>query len=88
MSMARCILLPLFWPFIDSLHRIALFLPLPRSEEKEDTGEKVLYVCLEKEIDIEMLEQSGMSMDWVGVLEGEEVVKTYYPEKDKVYQTE
>lgn len=53
-------------------------------EEMEDTGEKVLYLCLEKVADMEALAANSMPQDWVGVLEGEEPLNVYYPDKDKV----
>ncbi|CAM9248803.1 unnamed protein product, partial [Ectocarpus sp. 4 AP-2014] len=52
-------------------------------EEMEDTGEKVLYLCLEKVADMEALAANSMPQDWVGVLEGEEPLNVYYPDKDK-----
>lgn len=54
------------------------------SEEMEDTGEKVLYLCLEKAVDMEALAENTMPGDWEGVLEGEEPLNLYYPDKDKV----
>lgn len=50
----------------------------------DDTGEKVLYLCLEKAVDMDALAENSMPGDWVGVLEGEEALNVYYPEKDKV----
>lgn len=50
----------------------------------EDTGEKVLYLCLEKAVDMEALAENSMPGDWEGVLEGEEPLNLYYPDKDKV----
>lgn len=50
----------------------------------DDTGEKVLYLCLEKAVDMEALAENTMPADWEGVLEGEEPLNLYYPDKDKV----
>ena len=50
----------------------------------DDTGEKVLYLCLEKAVDMEALAENTMPSDWEGVLEGEEPLNLYYPDKDKV----
>lgn len=53
----------------------------------DDTGEKVLYLCLEKAVDMEALAANSMPGDWEGVLEGEEPLNLYYPDKDKVCVT-
>ena len=50
----------------------------------EDTGVKMLYLCLSKSLDMEALEQNNLPGEWVGVLEGEDAVNIYYPDKDKV----
>lgn len=50
----------------------------------DDTGEKVLYLCLEKAVDMDALAENSMPGDWEGVLEGEETLNVYYPDKDKV----
>ncbi|CAN0522873.1 unnamed protein product, partial [Ectocarpus sp. 12 AP-2014] len=57
-------------------------------EEMEDTGEKVLYLCLEKVADMEALAANSMPQDWVGVLEGEEPLNVYYPDKDKDFDVD
>ncbi|CAN0420090.1 unnamed protein product [Pylaiella littoralis] len=57
-------------------------------EEMEDTGEKVLYLCLEKAVDMEALAENSMPGDWEGVLEGEEPLNLYYPDKDKDFDVD
>lgn len=51
----------------------------------EDTGVKMLYLCLSKSLDMEALEQNNLPGEWVGVLEGEDALNIYYPDKDKVH---
>eukprot|EP00903_Cladosiphon_okamuranus_P014104 g13110.t1 len=57
-------------------------------EEMDDTGEKVLYLCLEKAVDMEALAENTMPEDWEGVLEGEEPLNLYYPDKDKDFDVD
>eukprot|EP00752_Nemacystus_decipiens_P003531 g3257.t1 len=57
-------------------------------EEMDDTGEKVLYLCLEKAVDMEALAANTMPSDWGGVLEGEEPLNLYYPDKDKDFDVD
>lgn len=52
--------------------------------EEIETGEKVLYLCLQKVISPE----SGLGADWLGVLEGETPTKTDYPENDKEFDVQ
>lgn len=63
---------------------VGVDLILAYAEEMDDTGEKVLYLCLEKAVDMEALASNNMPGDWEGVLEGEEPLNLYYPDKDKV----
>lgn len=48
--------------------------------EEESNGEKVLYLCLEKLLDVD--DPSGN--DWVGVLHGEEQIAVDYAEGEQV----
>lgn len=50
----------------------------------EETGEKMLYLRLEKVLHAE----SGLGDDWVGVLEGEVQTNTCYPRDDEVISVE